>query len=172
LGFGFPWILTRVSSWFNTNAFYQFAANEIGSLAFSYSNPPQYVRGQPYGQNKNDKDWQDRLLAVRGSIQKGDLVFYGRSENDWDHVAVVVGWGLPTAFGLKEIPGSGPSGTEASDEMEEWIRSLECYAGFPPSLPIRPIVAERSGVIAYTSWRSLDNTSSQIDLIQIIHIKD
>lgn len=164
-------------SWYNTNAFYNFATQVIGRTVLTYNNPPQYIDPQKlYGQNAPiDRNWENLMRASRATIQQGDLVFYGDG-NNWDHVAVVVGWGLPTTFGLKSDTSSSSSGSEPDLEMLRWIQSLQCRADhwmlyFPP-MPLRPLVVERSGGIGYTSWRSLDNTSSPVSVIEIVHIEN
>jgi hypothetical protein len=164
------------SSWFNTNNFHKFATTEAGRSVMSYINPPQYNDRLLWGRNASiDQSWENMLRTHRGLIQEGDLVFYGNGSS-WGHVAVVVGWGLPTSFSTKKNINSAPSGIEPDSVMLAWIKSLQCRANhymmvYPP-LPLRPLVVERSGVIDYTSWRSLDNTGSKVDVIDIVHIEN
>ena len=146
----------------------------MGREVFSYNNPPRYNKEHLYGQNAPiDQNWENAMMASRSTIIEGDLVFYGDGTN-WDHVAVIVGWGFPTNFATTDSPGSGPSGSKPNLEMLAWIQSLKCrtddWMAF--HYPLRPIVVERSGSIAYTSWRSLDNTDSSVQVIKIVHIND
>ncbi len=157
------------SSWYNTDAFYGFDTKVIGEVVIKYSNPPQDTDQHRYNSSSVDQNWENLLLTNRSKIQKGDLVFYGESENKWNHVAIVVGWGLPTEYGPKLNPGSGPSGMEGGIEYLNWIESLQLCNSFTNE---RPLVVERSGGIAYTAFRSLDNTTSRNNLISIVHVND
>jgi hypothetical protein len=86
----------------------------------------------------------------------------------------VASTGLPTEFGEKNDPASGPSGSAPTDKDLRFIASLQCWAGFLESFnaPLRPIVVERSGGINYTNWRSLDNTYLPAARISIVHIEE
>jgi len=172
---------TRYSPWFNTTALYNFTSKVIGTTVLSYQNPPQLTGDQLYGQNypsdpTKEKNWLNALRSVRSQITEGDLVFYGSSDSSWDHVAVIVGWGLPTSFSEKSNPGSGPSGGQPLAGLPPIVDMLrECnnhWMSYYPPLPLRPLVVERSGGIEYTSWRSLDNTFSSVSLIKIVHIEN
>jgi RHS repeat-associated protein len=169
------------SPWFHTTAFYNFASRVIGSTVLTYHNPPQLTGDLLYGQNApldltKENTWLNALRSVRSLITEGDLVFYGTSKSSWDHVAVVVGWGLPTTFGEKSYPGSGPSGSYPISSLYPTVDMLrKCnnhWMEYYPLLPLRPLVVERSGGINYTSWRSLDNTYKPVGLIEIVHVEN
>jgi RHS repeat-associated protein len=158
-------------SWYRTNPFYDFA-KLIGTVVLTYSNPPWYNDKITEGTKTSlDPNWDAYLRANQGTIQKGDLVFYGDGTN-WSHVAVVVGWGFPTYFGPKDNPGSGPTGDEGWANHLAWIESLRRGCSDLTDLPIQPLVVERSGGIAYTDFRSLDNTYARVSRITVIHVQD
>jgi RHS repeat-associated protein len=157
-------------SWIRTNTFYDFVTHYVGYTVVMEPNPPQY-KGDLVPDEKKDKNWQNMLLAMRSVIQKGDLVFYGKSKTSWDHVAIIVGWGFPTAWDSKDDPGSGPTGEEPSPEENKWIETMECRENkylyhLGEGIKIRPLVVERSGGLDYKSYRSLDNTNSKIDYLE------
>jgi len=159
-------------TWYNTPEFYKFASTVSGKTVLTYNNPPQYTEKTLTGWNiPLDKTWENKLLANRSSIQKGDLVFYGHGDT-WDHVAVVVGWGLPTYFWSKALLGNGPSGMAGGMEWLTYIESLEKGCASLTDMPLRPLVVERSGSVNYMSFRSLDNTANQIQNIAIVHIEN
>jgi len=87
------------NSWYSTPSFYQFVKSNIGQSVLTYNNPPQYTESSIFeSTGLADKNWESILQANRSSIQKGNLVFYGNGETDWNHVAIVVGWVNPTHF--------------------------------------------------------------------------
>ncbi len=90
-------------TWFNTPKFYDFATKIIGTEVLSYDNPPKYNIESLYDYTKQDDNWEKKLAAKRSMIQKGDLVFYKQNGSDWSHVAVVVGWGDPTALDINLV---------------------------------------------------------------------
>ncbi|MGB8213168.1 MAG: hypothetical protein WCE68_06370, partial [Anaerolineales bacterium] len=174
-----PWIFLGYgnnNTWYDTPNFYNFTSTVVGSTVLTYSNPPEYNDTTNTDWNvSSDKNWEDLLRSNRGSIQKGDLVFYHTSTDSvpWGHVAVIVGWGLPTYWGDKADPGTGPSGMEGGEEYLAWIESLEKGCSSLDQMPLRPLVVERSGSINYfAGFRSLDNTSTKIQTIAIVHIEN
>jgi len=158
------WNSYKGTSWFNTTDFYNFV-HLRGQTRLIGKNPPQYNAASVYCNETIDNNWENMLLAVHGIINKGDLVFYKEvGHSEWTHVAIVVGWGEPTSFGL--FNDNPPSGTN-----ENLIENLQdkCYdpSTEPPS---RPLVVERSGGIDYVDYRSLDNTSKKQDTIEIVSV--
>ncbi len=103
------------------------------------------------------------MRNIQTLIEKGDLVFYGSGGNNWEHVAVVVGWGTPTYWGTEPI-------SNGMDSNEVPFQD-KCPDGLP-DIPLRPLVVERSGEIAYNDFRSLDNTENKIDTISLVHVYD
>jgi hypothetical protein len=162
-----------------TSMFYNFASSQIGKKLFDYPNPPYYNDSMLYKNDSIDQAWENLLSANRGTILPGDLVFYGDGSK-WDHVAVVVGWGSPTHFGLKpnatdfnpNHPLQPASGMAGGREYLDWIESLQKGCPKLAEMHQRPLVVERSGGIAYTSFRSLDNTVGKYAKIAIVHIEN
>jgi RHS repeat-associated protein len=154
---------SKDQSWFGTNSFHGFVSTVVGSTVLTYSAPPHYRDNESYSLNAEDEAWLKVLRANSALIQEGDLVFYGSGPVDnpyWDHVAVIVGWGLPTTFGEKENLGIIESGTNPNNNENIWEDSLGCNSEMWLTfiyLPLRPSVVERSGYIDYHNWRSLDN---------------
>jgi len=152
-----------------TPMFFDFVTSEVGTKLFTYQNPPHYNNDVLYEEDSIDQDWESLLSANRGLILPGDLVFYDISGGfKWDHVAVVVGWGLPTTFGTGTEQSKDPLYTE---RLLEWAYSFSCSPS-DDKLPLRPVVVDRSGEINYEYWRSLDNTSQQVDEIAVVHIEN
>ncbi len=158
-------------SWTSTPDFHQFVTrDEIGHSVLKYNYPPQRFKyGIRGGDGVDDPsslgfkmlDWYRALNNAHDNIQKGDLVFYGRSEapSDFYHVAVVVGWGSPTYF---------CSDVSVPDDLKKYFTCQPDY-GFQN---IVPEVVERSGAVNYTTSRSLDNTSAPVPYIEIVHINN
>ncbi len=153
-----------------TPDFYEFATTKIGVETFSHKNPPYYNENKLYTGDRIDKAWEDKLATHRGQIRPGDLVFYDIPGGvRWDHVAVIVGWGMPTTFGRGQFNLNEGNNLES---VLQWVYSFTCTPG-EESLPsLRPSVVDRSGAINYQYWRSLDNTSGQVNEIAVVHIEN
>jgi RHS repeat-associated protein len=157
-------------TWFRTPPFRKFATQIIGDSMFLYQNPPQYNDKLVYGENGIiDENWEKLLCSMQGIIQKGDLVFYkGKDDEDWGHVAVVIGWGFPTNWGDKSKPSSFVMIGNKYMDIETLQNKCRDFTEITP----RPIVVERTGFIGYEGFRSLDNTLKPVQTINIVHVKD
>jgi hypothetical protein len=117
------------------------------------------------------------LYAKRLIIQKGDLVFYKDNSGKWAHVAIVVGWGKPTNFGLKTSYLETGIVYPASGSNIDFIETLPKI-----NVPIfndftvvtrAPIgCGKEVGKIGYDFYRSLDNTADKVKTISIVLLKD
>jgi hypothetical protein len=155
----------------NTPKFYDFAKNKIGTEVLSYKNPPYYNDTRNYSQNTIDQNWENTLQANKSSIQTGDLVFYDIDGGGWDHVAIIVGWGMPTTFGIGYF-NFDENNNNLESSILQWIYSFTCTPDGESLPELRPSVVDRSGRVNYRYWRSLDNTSKQINEIAVIHIEN
>jgi len=159
-----------LNSWYNTPAFYKFTTEIIGNIVLTFNNPPQYNNNLVYGKSGSiNKNWENDLIAHKGMIKKGDLVFYHQN-GGWAHVAIIVGWGDPTNYGSKS--NNDPPTGMTYTQYQGWIKKLQDPCSNSSDLPDRPLVVERSGRIAYALNRSLDNTENPVDTITIVHIRD
>jgi len=152
------------SPWSNVGALYNFFAYnhaEINAgVAIDSTNIPQFVGDVVTNDNS---EWNNLLEDAwnKNTIQPGDLVFYmNDGSSNWDHVAIVVGWGIQSKYTNEKII------TDPAEILAQ--KSIHCGSDFVR----KPRVIEKSGEIMYESiiGRSIDNTAGKISRILALHL--
>ncbi|MEW5873327.1 MAG: RHS repeat-associated core domain-containing protein [Chloroflexota bacterium] len=152
----------HLEEWYQTDPLLSFLKNNyLGTALPAYSGTiPSFAgNARTNGTFQDDDAWVSYLEKYHNNIQPGDLVFYDYLDaplngNPWDHVAVVVGWGTQTYYGL---------GYQPKNECQTEIK--------------KPRVVDRGrGRLGYyQDWgdtRSIDNVPHIISQILILHVND
>ena len=151
--------LNEISTWTDANDLYFFLLHRIGATPVfksgGYHKPPiisnEYI---------SDTGWEKKLAENRSNIQDGDVAFYNYGAG-WRHAALIVGWGKQTFYTLDGTP--TPTFTPTPDGV-----STLC-----PPLPDKPRILDRSSALSDRvdrEGRSLDNVTSSINYIEILHL--
>jgi hypothetical protein len=163
-------VVSQNNPWTNTDAFYKFISNNYSNMNIrtlgQFNNISQYFDNSVVYKNS---DWE-KWITGTSEIQEGDIVFYDKDGGGWDHVALVNNKSATQTLNSINPHGDNMNWYDVGN-LPSSIYDYEFCAKV--GMNMKPRVIEKSGGVSYEQFagRSIDNTLSKIQKIEIFHIE-